>query len=71
MTESPSRLTMLLSRHTRRREFIVGLGSTAASWPVAAPAQQSATPVIGYLNEGSLETTRELVGAVHRGLFEA
>ena len=39
MTESPSALTMLLSRHTKRREFIAGLGSTVA-WPVVARAQQ-------------------------------
>jgi putative tryptophan/tyrosine transport system substrate-binding protein len=51
----------------QRREFIAGLGG-AVAWPIAARAQRPAVPVIGFLNPGSLDTTRELVAAVHRGL---
>src|SRR6516162_7514967 len=54
----------------RRREFIAGLGSTAA-WPLAAWAQQPAMPVIGYLDGLSLVETAPLVAAFRQGLAEA
>src|ERR1700686_2811817 len=51
----------------RRREFIAGVGS-AAAWPVAARAQRSALPVIGFLAVG--KPSDPLVGGFRSGLQE-
>jgi putative tryptophan/tyrosine transport system substrate-binding protein len=53
----------------RRREFITLVGS-AAAWPVVAPAQQTAMPVVGYLSAGSPDEGEPNAAAFRRGLQE-
>ena len=53
----------------RRREFIAGLAG-AATWPIAARAQQPAMPVIGYLSTRSPDESAHIVTAFRSGLNE-
>jgi len=55
----------------RRREFIkVVVGSTAV-WPFTARAQQSALPVVGFLNSASPQPWENYVAGFRAGLKEA
>jgi len=56
-----------------RRELLAALGGAAATWPLAARAQQPGMPAVGFLNAGiaSAEGYRPMMAAFRQGLQES
>src|SRR5471032_3169369 len=54
----------------RRRDFIKAIAASAVSAPLAARAQRSSQPVIGYLSGRSSDSDRAMVAEFQRGLQE-
>ena len=54
----------------QRRQFIALLGGTVATWPLAAVAQQSAIPTIGFLRSTRPDASTDLLVALRKGLKE-
>jgi hypothetical protein len=52
----------------RRREFIMLIGGVAAGCPLATRAQQTATPVVGFLSSRSPSESSVLIDSFRKGL---
>ena len=55
----------------RRRDFIAFVGGSVLAWPLGAGAQQTTTPVVGFVSSLSAKDATHIIGAFHLGLKEA
>jgi putative tryptophan/tyrosine transport system substrate-binding protein len=55
----------------RRRDFIKAVAGSAATWPLAAGAQQAPMPVVGYLSATSSDDGEPRAASFRRGLQES
>jgi putative tryptophan/tyrosine transport system substrate-binding protein len=60
-----------MASYIGRRKFLATLLGGAATWPLAASAQQSAMPVVGYLSARSAASDVPMLDPFRRGLNEA
>jgi hypothetical protein len=60
-----------MASHIGRRKFLATLGGAAVAWPLAARAQQSAVPVVGFLDVTTAADSVYRVSAFRDGLKEA
>src|SRR5437660_38333 len=55
----------------KRREFITVIGGAAATWPLVARAQQTAMPVVGFLDSRSPEPLTDRLRGFRQGVKDA
>ena len=59
-----------MASYIGRRKFLATLGGAAVAWPLAACAQQPAMPVVGFLDDRSLEVVANRRRLFRQGLKE-